>query len=270
MKRHPLFQTLIAVALGFSAATAGPDLLIEVDLVETSQDQLADLMRDFSLEETDDKLWAKVEKLLESGDAERFDTVFIRGKSGNRMKTEGVSEFIYPTEADPAESLAGVENAITSQRKPAEGEDAPEKPNVFPLPVQMPNPAAFETRNLGVTVEVDPVLGVHGKEIDLNANIDVVHRTGDTSWMDILTPDGPMTVLRMPDFYAMRITTAVTVNNGSRALIGTMTPHNVDGETDRSRKILVFIKASAQAGAKGRSNVDGFHAPEEPFGEPCD
>lgn len=250
--------------LWISGALAQTQVLLEVEFIETSQRNLTKLMRDFDAEQTDDELFEKVEQLLDSGEAEVYESMLLRGRSGHRFKGESIHEYIYPTEVDPPSSNQ-LDNAATPQRQPAEGEDAPEKPKVYPLPAQMPVPVAFETRNTGLTVEVDPVVGLHN-EIDISMSIELVEHIGDTPWMEVLTPDEKLTIFRMPDFYSMRITTYVTVANGSRALIGTTTPHGSDGKPDRSRKLLIFMKASASKSPSDEQD-DGSGDPTDPFGD---
>jgi len=84
-------------------------------------------------------------------------------KSGQRAKVEIVREFIYPTEFDPPEIPEQVEGSVSINLDTLEIES-----NSTIAPITPATPTAFETRNLGVTLEVEPVIGEDNRTIDLN------------------------------------------------------------------------------------------------------
>ena len=86
----------------------------------------------------------------------------VTARSGQHAKVEVVREFIYPTEYDPPD----IPNNIAA----GGGSSA--------FPVTPANPTAFEERNVGVTLEVDPVIGADGYTIDLNLASEVVEFDG--------------------------------------------------------------------------------------------
>ncbi len=46
----------------------------------------------------------------------------------------------------------------------------------------------------------------------------------------------------MPDFYALHLNTSIYSKNGHYALAGVLSPKDAKGETDFTRKLLVFVK----------------------------
>ena len=94
----------------------------------------------------------------------------VMARSGQRAKVEVIREFIYPTEYDPPEipnQIGGTVGGIGAGGGVGGG-----------FPVTPANPTAFETRNTGVTLEVDPVIGADNFTIDLNLAPEVVEFEG--------------------------------------------------------------------------------------------
>lgn len=172
-----------------------------------------------------------VGNLVEEGIANIVDTAAVIAKSGQRAKTESIQEFIYPSEYDPADAVV----AESDEENPL---------NLKPVGLTVPaNPVAFETRNLGTTLEVDPVIGADGVTIDLNLNPEIVYLTGYEVYGEFRADAGDVD-MKMPLFYTMRITTSVTVISGEYLMVGVMSPFNQDsGKPDFTRKVMMFLKA---------------------------
>jgi len=94
-------------------------------------------------------------------------------RSGERSKIEIIREFIYPTEYEPPE----VPNTITSTTviDLTTGESATASPATAATPA---HPTAFETRNVGVTLEVEPTVGPDKKYIELSLRPELVEFEG--------------------------------------------------------------------------------------------
>ncbi|MEO0448406.1 MAG: hypothetical protein AAF191_20265, partial [Verrucomicrobiota bacterium] len=103
------------------------------------------------------------------------------------------------------------------------------------------NPAAFETRNVGLTVEVDPVLGALGNIIYLGLSPEITLRLED-HYFTVPGREEPARGVEhifMPLFYSMRTTTSISSVAGRVNLIGVHTPPHHPQE-----RILVLIKAT--------------------------
>src|SRR5947208_2812913 len=99
----------------------------------------------------------------------------VTTKSGQRAVIEIVREFRYPTQFTPPQvpTFSGGGSGTT----------------VAPAVVTPTTPTAFETRNTGVTLEVEPVVGPDGVTIDLNLVPQVVEFEGFINYgSPILSP----------------------------------------------------------------------------------
>ena len=182
----------------------------------------------------------------------------VTTKSGQRAVIEIVREFRYPTQFTP-----------------------PQVPNVsggsgttVVLPVVAPTtPSAFETRNTGVTLEVEPVVGPDGVTIDLNLVPQVVEFEGFINYgSPILAPPAPFTdpltgmikllsgadriltnnVINQPIFSSRKVTTSVSVWDGQTVVLGGLMREDVQKIEDRTP----IIGDIPIVGRLFRTNVD--------------
>ncbi len=210
---------------------------VHVEWIEVSHETYTRLMSEGAgregiepfLSSDDSPLRQTLAELAKEGEARVLDTAMLIVRSGQRGKVESIHEYIYPTEFDPAE-------AFVLEK------DAP--PGTAPiLGNHLPTPTAFETRNVGTTLEVDPVLGADERTVDLNLAPEIVYLPGHSEWGDYRSRDGELTV-KMPSFYTMKVTTQVTLRAGQHCLIAAVSPHHAEtGMPERERKVMVFVKA---------------------------
>ena len=109
-----------------------------------------------------------------------------------------------------------------------------------------PMPTAFDTRNLGSTLEIEPTVSSDGKIIDLRLVPEIVYHVGNQVWTEWKGEHGNSPV-QMPTFYALRVNTAVTLDDGKYLLAAALSPKNKEGSTDFTRKLMVFVKADVIA-----------------------
>lgn len=165
-----------------------------------------------------------LQELIEKGEATLLETAIVTARSGQRAKVESIQEFIYPTEFDPPQILN------------------PEKEKGSKTVLTLPQATAFETRNVGVTLEVDPVLGADDRTVDLNLAPELTYLTGFESWGKHASGDSGVDV-RMPLFFTVKTTTQVTMIAGEYAFVSAMTPRDLKtGMTNSERKIMLFLK----------------------------
>lgn len=152
----------------------------------------------------------------------------IIARSGQVAKVEVIREFIYPTEYDPPEIPDQIGTLSAAAVGGATGS----------IPVTPANPAAFETKNTGVTMEVDPVIGADGFTIDLNLSPEVVEFDGfinygspiiDPSTQNVITPN----IINMPVFASRKITTALTIWDGQTVAVGGLIREDVQHVQDK-------------------------------------
>ena len=183
----------------------------------------------------------------------------VTTKSGQRAIIEIVREFRYPTTFTPPQ--------VPSLTAPT-GSAA-----VAPAVVTPTTPQTFETRNTGVTLEVEPVVGGDGATIDLNLVPQVVEFEGFINYgspinavgvsstvsaggVSMLTKSTPVllteNVINQPIFSTRKVTTSVQVADGQTVVLGGLMREDVQKVEDRT-PLLGDIPL---VGRLFRSNVD--------------
>jgi general secretion pathway protein D len=177
----------------------------------------------------------------------------VTTKSGQRAVIEIVREFRYATQFTP-----------------------PQVPNItgggsgtgtVSISVVTPTtPTAFETRNTGVTLEVEPVVGPDGATIDLNLVPQVVEFEGFVNYGSPIFGINPsiltnalnsqvlltQNVINQPIFSTRKVTTSVSVYDGSTVVLGGLMREDVQKTEDRTP----IIGDIPIVGRLFRTNVD--------------
>jgi hypothetical protein len=162
----------------------------------------------------DSKVYAELTARVAKGKAKQEGFSVIRARSGEKALVENISELIYPTEFDhgnpanttPAPAIPG--NAATPAVATPAGPASP----IVPAPVL---PTSFETRNVGLTLEVEPMIGENEEIIDLRIAPDRVTLVDRAKWGQGISET------ELPIFESQRITMATTVISGQPQLLGT-------------------------------------------------
>jgi general secretion pathway protein D len=165
----------------------------------------------------------------------------VTTKSGQRAVIEIVREFRYPTTFTPPQ-VPSVASSVVSGSNP-------------PVVVTPTTPQTFETRNTGVTLEVEPVVGPDGVTIDLNLVPQVVEFEGfinygspinaigintvlGTGGVSLLTTSSPVrltdNVINQPIFSTRKVTTSVSVWDGQTVVLGGLMREDVQKTEDRT------------------------------------
>lgn len=165
----------------------------------------------------------------------------IVARSGEKATIEIVREFIYPTEYEPPElpnSVGSTNNSSTDIFGNSTGSS-----NSFP--VTPATPTAFETRNTGVILEVEPTLGEDGYTIDLRFAPEIVDFEGfinygspiQTSGTDALGNPVTITItenrIEMPVFSTRRVNTGLTIYDGHTVAVGGLMREDVQNVEDK-------------------------------------
>ena len=186
----------------------------------------------------------------------------VTTKSGQRALIEIVREFRYPTTFTPPQvpSITG-----------GTGGTGTVQINV----VTPTTPQSFETRNTGVTLEVEPVVGPDGQTIDLNLVPQVVEFEGfinygspifgvqpPVTFVDPITgitrlltqPNVLLTenVINQPVFSTRKVTTNVSVWDGQTVVLGGLMREDVQKTEDK----VPIIGDVPLIGRLFRTNVD--------------
>lgn len=163
----------------------------------------------------------------------------VTTKSGQRAVIDIVRELRYPTEFDPPQipqetgnnNFALVGGVLVQQAQST--------------PVTPTTPTAFETRNTGVTLEVEPVVGPDGYTIDLNLVPQVVEFEGfvnygspiQTSSVNVLGITNTVVLtpnqINQPIFSTRKVTTSVSIWDGQTVMIGGLMREDVQKIEDK-------------------------------------
>lgn len=207
---------------------------------------------------TDPQFQVMIRALSQRKGVDLLSAPSVMARSGQRAKIEVIREFIYPTEYDPPEipnqfggtaTLGGLPGAVTTGGG---------------FPVTPATPTAFETRNTGVTLEVDPVLGADEFTIDLNLAPEVVEFDGfinygspiQTTSINALGLIEPVTItenrIEMPIFNTRKVTTQVTIWDGQTVALGGLIREDIQDVEDK----IPFLGDLPAVGRLFRSSVE--------------
>jgi general secretion pathway protein D len=182
----------------------------------------------------------------------------VTTKSGQRAIIEIVREFRYPTEFTQPQ-VPNVASTVVGGSNP-------------PVVVTPTTPTKFDTRNTGVTLEVEPIVGADGATIDLNLVPEVVEFDGFINYgspinaigvntvtvagLPVTTTSAPVVltenVINQPIFSTRKVTTSVQVANGQTVVLGGLMSEDVQKVEDRT-PLLGDIPL---VGRLFRSNID--------------
>ena len=145
-------------------------------------------------------------------------------RSGQASNIAVIREFIYPTEYEPPEVPQTVEGGGSAPVTPA-------------------TPTAFETRDVGITLEVLPVADANKRFVDVTLNPSFVEFDGFVNYgspiraaTDVIGAE-PLEITKnailMPVFSAQKLATQLTVADGATIVIGGLMTESVKNVEDK-------------------------------------
>ncbi len=167
----------------------------------------------------------------------------VTAKSGQKATIEIIREFRYPTEFTPPQIPQNIGNGNQGGGGGIGGVQIVQQQS---FPVTPTTPTAFDTRNTGVTLEVEPQIGPDGYTIDLSLVPQVVEFEGfinygspiqttstnpltGISTTSILTPN----IINQPIFSTRKVQTNVTVFDGNTVVLGGLIREDVQKVEDK-------------------------------------
>jgi len=183
----------------------------------------------------------------------------VTTKSGRKAIVKVVRNFPYPTEFNPPEpppAAAGTSSSSTVN---------PPGALISGGVVTPSTPTTFENRDIGVTMEVEPIIGPDGYTIDLNLSPEVVEFDGFINYgspifgatFNLLTQQINQTVLtpnviNQPIFSTRKVTTSVSIWDGQTVALGGLIREDVQKVQDK----VPLLGDIPLVGRLFRSNVD--------------
>ena len=182
----------------------------------------------------------------------------VTTKSGRKAIVKVVRSFPYPTEFNPPEPPP----TATGQGQQTTN---PIGALISGGVVTPSTPTTFETRDIGVTMEVEPIIGPDGYTIDLNLSPEVVEFDGFINYgspilgaifnfttlsigQTVLTPN----VINQPIFSTRKVTTSVSIWDGQTVALGGLIREDVQKVQDK----VPLLGDIPIMGRLFRSNVD--------------
>jgi len=172
---------------------------------------------------TDPQFQMMVRLLNQQKGVDVLQSSSVMVQPGQIARISQVREFIYPTEYDPPEIPNQIGDGIGGG-------------GVEVFPVTPATPTAFEMRELGGVIEVEPTVSSDNKTINLNVLADFTEFSG---FINYGTPirNGILEVtenrILMPVFDAIKETTNVTIWDGNTIAIGGYISESVTGSEDK-------------------------------------
>ncbi len=223
--RFPALTTMLVSALLVTGAAA-EQVRVTVRVIEVPHAQVMNWTGGAPMKGW--QLHDEALKLALVGGAEIVETNVVTVQSGQKALVESIAEMIYPTEYYP-EGL---------DQRPAVPLDANLQ---VPRSLRPFDFTSFETRNTGVTLEIEPTVAPGGKIVDLRLSLDMVERASLTTWTEFRDEWGDASV-RMPVFDSKRFSNSMTLADGVFELWNVFNPKPVAVPAVTTR-MMVFVCA---------------------------
>lgn len=168
-------------------------------------------------------------KLVLAGGAEIVETNVVTAQSGQKALVESIAEMIYPTEYNPpgSEPYTLPDGNLPAYR--------------YTRAFDAAFTSAFETRNTGFILEIEPTVAPGGKMVDLRLSLEMVDRASLTTWTEFRDEWGDASV-RMPVFDTKQFSIAMPLADGVFELWQIFNPKPVAVPAVTTR-MMVFVCA---------------------------
>ncbi len=234
---------------------------VELQVIALPLEDAMPLIESLKDEKRIEKTVTTLHEMIAKKKARLVDWPMVITKSGQRAVVENNNEVRYPTEFAAAVANAGkkpvppgipslevinppvpvnARDAAAAEVKPAAPAEDAGQPQPEIAPASDATPAAFETRNCGVTLEIEPVLDTQTMRLDMQ--LQATHTTLTGFDKHTVEADGKKTTVEQPRFHASKSTTNLTLHNGQSVLLGTYRAAQPEGWME-----LHILKLTAKA-----------------------
>lgn len=224
-----MHRFLITCLLLCSVCSAEPQVRFSLQFIEVTHPVLTELLA--GEDQSGKAMHAKAVSMSKEGKAKIVETFILTGHHKQKLTLESIREEIYPTAYHPVELPHSIGNG------PHEIPNSPD-----PTIRNNHSPTAFETRNTGVTFNVESEISQDARAVELTLSSEVVipvrldmitsyrDRWGDASF-------------QMPVYEKWGSNTKISVTPGQFGLVSVIHPKPVSPAPALSRRILVFVRA---------------------------
>jgi hypothetical protein len=207
---------------------AGWNITAECQMVVLPQKLVLALLPDLLDETKFEATYSKLQELIAKGEAELAANLVVRAQHEETAVAESNEEFRYATEFDPPQ-LPGPEVKDVQLLKQ--------------WPVVGITPTAFETRNIGALMEIEPKLLPGGHAIDVKIRVQHVRLLAMTKIDAGRLANGERLSVEQPLFHSVVNTNRLLVHNGRRQVLGV---HKLKEPKDTFE--LFFLRLNAAPG----------------------
>lgn len=203
----------------FDAVSLAPKTIqVQVEWIDIPHTILTKLLMENPSKTSDaTKLRTKVQQLVDKNKECRVLEILItQGLSGLKSTGESIQELIYPTEYEPPGS------------QPKTPKWAGDRPAV---------PTAFDVRNVGSVVEIEPEISKGQGTIELRLVPELTLFSGFREFLEGKDSRGNLYKIQMPEFFTARLNASLICHDGQYHLAGTVSPKTEKGEVDFDRKL---------------------------------
>ncbi len=224
---------------GICNAHQHPRLIrVSIQYIEVAHPALTEWMS--GSETSGPAIHAKAMALSKTGGGKILETCMVICRSGQKATAESIREEIYPTEYAPPGLPGSFGSGPRDRTPPAD-----------PMNPKLRSPTAFESRDTGVTLEVEPTVGTNGQIIDLRFSSEIVSRLRLETWMEHKDPWGAAPV-RMPIFEKWGSKSLLSLQSGKFEVAAVIAPKTDAPVPAVTHRILLFVRADTLPDPRSR------------------
>lgn len=176
-----------------------------------------------------------VQALVAAKKATLVATPSVTTISGQKATIESILEHRYPTEFEPPQIPQQIGVGTTKVTRTTTVTE-----ETTTVPRTSNTPTAFDTRNMGLTLEIEPVATEDRKEIQISLVPQIIALQGTVKYKTDNNGE-----IEQPEFYTKKIQTAVLVKNGGIAFLGTLEPDRTLSK-DEDLTEVIFLRATVR------------------------
>ena len=172
-------------------------------------------------------------KLAATGEAEIVDTHVVIARSGEKAEIESYAEMISPSIYE----FVGCAFALPMLPPEPVKEKKPEHRSRRAFDMTFDS---FETRNIGNTLEIEPMVGDEGGAIELRLALKLAGRDALTTWIEFVDQWGDASI-RTPEYRKQSMVGSLILLPGTFELFNVFTPKPAAVPAATTRQ-LVFVR----------------------------
>lgn len=209
-------------------ATSQWTITAECKMIVVPQKDAISLINEFNDDAKAEAAWERVNKMVEEGKADLVGNLIVKGAEGKRLITECIEEMKYGTEFEPPQL-------------PTKLPEGKELEALKAWPLIGITATAFETRNVGTTMDLESTVSEDGSDIGFVA---APQHVRFQKWYKIdngRLANGEHLFIEQPYFHTMKNTMSLRVKNGQKILAGSF--RLPDSSTKSFELFLLTVKA---------------------------